>query len=338
MDVTIFIRTYNEGNLIRDCLDGIFSQKTEFRFEVVMLDSQSVDETQAIARKYDVALYEIDKELFSYSTALNFGIQQSSKSDFFVVLSGHCVPLNELWLQNLIQPLIDEASVAASFSRQIPWQDASEPERTAIEASFPATPRITHSEEFFQKLRAASDPYSLLTFSNASSCIRRSALETHPFVELPFAEDRAFVFSCYQNKQAIAYASDSVVYHSHTPSFREFRQIAHNATIARYQINAMLKESTPTGKRMRPPSVLTQVIKIPPVVGLFAVMSVISLGKLRFNKESVARYFRTVRYYFSSIGTTIGKLEAAISLLKNLPPLPSIADPSRLLETAKRVS
>jgi glycosyltransferase involved in cell wall biosynthesis len=51
--VSIFCPTYNHEKYIRQCLDGIIMQKSNFEFEVVIHDDASDDSTQKIIQEYE---------------------------------------------------------------------------------------------------------------------------------------------------------------------------------------------------------------------------------------------------------------------------------------------
>ena len=53
--VSIYCLTYNHEKYIRDCLDGLLMQKTDFPFEIIVHDDASTDGTQSIIREYETA-------------------------------------------------------------------------------------------------------------------------------------------------------------------------------------------------------------------------------------------------------------------------------------------
>ena len=72
--VSIFIRCKNEEACIGDVLSMIFEQFIDVKFEVIVLDSGSTDQTLEIVKKFNVKLYEIAPEVFTFGYALNKGI------------------------------------------------------------------------------------------------------------------------------------------------------------------------------------------------------------------------------------------------------------------------
>ena len=51
--VSIYCNTYNHRDFIRCALDGFIKQKTDFRFEVLIHDDASTDNTAAVIREYE---------------------------------------------------------------------------------------------------------------------------------------------------------------------------------------------------------------------------------------------------------------------------------------------
>ena len=62
--VTICCTAYNQEKFIKQCLDGFVMQKTKFRFEAVVHDDASIDNTAAIIKEYAGKYPEIIKPIF----------------------------------------------------------------------------------------------------------------------------------------------------------------------------------------------------------------------------------------------------------------------------------
>ena len=114
--VSIIIRTKNEERWISSCLSGIVSQ-TYSDYEIIIVDNESSDGTIAKAKKYPIKIVNIKKYL--PGIALNVGIKKSV-GEILVFLSGHCIPKNKYWLENLIKDFDLDSKVAGVYGRQEP--------------------------------------------------------------------------------------------------------------------------------------------------------------------------------------------------------------------------
>ena len=72
--VSIIIRTYNEAEYIETLLKAIRSQ-TITNTEIILVDSESTDNTVALAAKYCDQIVRIKKTEFTFGYSLNKGIE-----------------------------------------------------------------------------------------------------------------------------------------------------------------------------------------------------------------------------------------------------------------------
>jgi len=99
IETSIIIRTKNEEKWIKIVLEKLF-QQTYKNFEIIIIDSGSIDRTIEIAKKFPVRIFKIPFENFSFPYALNYGIKKSKAEKFIVIMSAHSVPISENWLEN----------------------------------------------------------------------------------------------------------------------------------------------------------------------------------------------------------------------------------------------
>lgn len=64
IQVSIRCFTYNHERFIRQCLEGVVMQKTDFRFEAIVHDDASTDNTAAIIREYAEKYPDIIKPIY----------------------------------------------------------------------------------------------------------------------------------------------------------------------------------------------------------------------------------------------------------------------------------
>ena len=94
--ISIIIRTRNEERWLDHCLSAITTQSIN-DYEIILVDNNSQDRSVKIAKKYTDNIINVTD--FYPGKAINDGIRASS-GKYIVVISGHCIPKNNLWLKS----------------------------------------------------------------------------------------------------------------------------------------------------------------------------------------------------------------------------------------------
>lgn len=206
--ISIIIRTYNEQKYLDELLTVIGTQKCDnFEFETIIVDSGSIDDTLNIANKHITKITHIKKQNFTFGRSLNIGCDFSN-GDILVFISGHCVPVDEYWLQRLVQPLLTGES-DYTYGRQIARDTTKFSEGQIFNQYFPATNNLAQQGFYC---------------NNANAAIRRSVWKMYQFDEsLIGLEDMHLAKQIYQNKGRITYVCDSCVYHIHNENWRQVK-------------------------------------------------------------------------------------------------------------------
>ena len=77
--VSVVTLAYNHRDYIRQCIDGILMQKTDFKFELLINDDASTDGTTAIIEEYEKAYPGIIKPIYQIENQYSQGISISQK-------------------------------------------------------------------------------------------------------------------------------------------------------------------------------------------------------------------------------------------------------------------
>lgn len=221
MRASIVIRTLNEARHLGDLLAMVDRQITNgLEHEVVLIDSGSTDGTVEIAREYGCKITTITKEEFSFGRSLNRGCAFGS-GDILVLISGHCVPVDEHWLQNLCQPLMDGVC-SYTYGRQVGDDDSHYSERRIFAKYFPEESALPQ-EGFF--------------CNNANSAVLRSAWEEYQFDEdLTGLEDMELAKRMVANGHKVGYVAEAPVFHHHDETWTSVRRRFEREAIALQQI------------------------------------------------------------------------------------------------------
>ncbi len=194
--VSIIIRTKNEEKWITSCLRSVYAQAYD-NLEVVLVDNCSTDQTIAKASLFPVKIVSIEK--FIPGKAINDGIK-ASQGEVIVCLSGHCIPTNNHWLENLVEDLIS-SNVAGVYGRQEPLSFSSDLDKRDLLMVFGLDKKVQKKDSFFH---------------NANSAFTRSIWDKYPFDEQATnIEDRLWGDAIIKAGYEIIYRPDASVYHWH---------------------------------------------------------------------------------------------------------------------------
>lgn len=73
--VSICCMTYNQENFIKDCLEGFLIQKTNFKFEILINDDASTDQTAQIVREYENKYPHLIRGIYQNKNLYSQGIR-----------------------------------------------------------------------------------------------------------------------------------------------------------------------------------------------------------------------------------------------------------------------
>ena len=195
--VSIIIRTRNEIDWIESCLDAI-SYQSYRNYEIIIVDNKSSDGTLNYLKNLNIKVIKINKYLPGKS--LNFGIKKS-KGKYIVCLSAHCIPKNENWLKNLINPLKNKKGVVAVYGRQEPYSYSSALDKRDLINTFGLDRKVQIKDPFFH---------------NANSAFLKEIWNRFPFDEkVTNIEDRIWGKTLIDNKFKIQYEPTASVFHWH---------------------------------------------------------------------------------------------------------------------------
>jgi rhamnosyltransferase len=214
---TLIIRTYNEAKHLGALLQSVAVQKVASGrpIDVIVVDSGSQDGTDTIALESGAHVLGIAKESFSYGRALNLGCA-AAEGEFLVVISGHCLPDNENWLEELLKPFSDP-SVAMTYGRQVGDNSTKFSEARVY-------------EKYYPEKRPSQGPAFC---NNANAAVRRSIWRRFRYdEELTGLEDVELGRRVVSAGFRIDYAPRAVVRHIHDETWPQVRRRYEREAIA----------------------------------------------------------------------------------------------------------
>jgi len=195
---SIIIRTKNEERWITSCLTAVFGQSYN-NFEVIVVDNCSSDQTLEKVKKFPVTkVVHIEKYLPGAS--LNKGIEAST-GEYIVCLSGHCIPVNDSWLENLVKAIEEDELYAGCYGRQEPMAFSAPGDKRDLMLVFGLDRKVQKKDSFFH---------------NANSIIKKDLWLKSKFdPEITNIEDRIWGQEMINLGYKLVYEPSASVYHYH---------------------------------------------------------------------------------------------------------------------------
>jgi len=198
VEVSIIIRTKNEERWISSCLQKIFEQSFK-NFEVIIVDNYSSDKTLRKIKNYNIKKILKIKN-YTPGKSLNLGIKNSS-GKYIVIISAHCLPKNNLWLEKLVKSIKSNKKIAGVYGRQEPMSFSSPSDKRDLMIVFGLDKKIQKKDSFFH---------------NANSIIKKNLWQKIRFDEnVTNIEDRIWAKDQLNKGHTIMYEPQASVYHYH---------------------------------------------------------------------------------------------------------------------------
>lgn len=215
-ETSVVIRTLNEERWLPEVFAALDRQVYR-DFEVLVVDSGSVDRTREIAAAHGARIIRLRSEDFTFGHSLNVGIREA-RGTLIAIISAHAIPADDRWLDRLVAPL-READVAMVTGGQIGHEVSKFSEARDFERVFP--PRSVVMDE--------DRPLA----NNANSAIKRSLWQVYPFDEgLPGLEDIGWAKYWINQKYRIVYEPQAAIVHVHTETWPQVRRRYYREGIA----------------------------------------------------------------------------------------------------------
>ena len=213
MKISLIIPTYNAEEYLPELLERLKNQTVSF--ELIIIDSSSLDNTVTIAREYTDNIIIIPTSEFDHGGTRTKAVKTAS-GDIIVFLTQDALPYDNNTIAKILEPF-EDLKVGAAYGRQIPYEETS---------LFGKHLRyFNYTDTSYVRVLRDKEKYGIKTafLSDSFAAYRKSTLEEIGYFKdgLIVGEDSYAGAKIILNDYALAYCSEAKVYHSHTYTIAE---------------------------------------------------------------------------------------------------------------------
>ncbi|MFM9280016.1 glycosyltransferase family 2 protein [Paenibacillus jiagnxiensis] len=212
MDVSILIVNYNTQRLTLDCLQSVFASRTQYRYEVIVIDNHSVDgSVEAIRERYPQVTVIANQENTGFAKANNQGIE-AAQGRYILLLNSDTLVQPDT-LETMIglmdrrpelgaagcKVILPDGSLDKACKRGFPTPSAS------FYYAFGFSKRFPHDPKYNQYQLGHLDPddeYPVDVLVGAFMLVRREAIDQVGGLDETFFMYGEDIDWCYRIKEA----------------------------------------------------------------------------------------------------------------------------------------
>jgi len=199
--------------------------------EILVVDSQSQDNTRAVAERAGARFLPILRRDFDHGGTRDMALRESV-GDIVVFMTQDALPVDEYFIENLIAPF-ENPEVAAVGGRQVAYPDARPFEKAVRARNYPDIGRVWGARE------VGSLGVRAFLISDVCAAYRREAYLAEGGFDHPILtnEDMLMAERLLHAGYKLAYTGRAKVYHSHRFTLRQEykRNYAIGVTMKRYE-------------------------------------------------------------------------------------------------------
>lgn len=225
IDTSIILLTLNPGEKFRKVLKAIFNQ-TYKNYEVILIDSSSIDNTLKYAKNYPIRIFKIQRNNFGHGKTRNLGAKLA-RGRYVVYLTQDAIPADNNWLANLLVNLKIE-NVAGVFGRQILHKTATPLDFFNYNEDYPNRKKIISIQNYEQ---------SNVIYSDVNSAVKKSVILKYPFPEnVILSEDLGWAIDIIKKNYKLVYEPIAAVIHSHAFNLKRIFKVSFDQGVSFTQI------------------------------------------------------------------------------------------------------
>lgn len=212
--VSVIIPLHNAASHLPTLLARLQEQTQPH--ELILIDSESTDDTQKILTEANIRATHIQKTQFNHGSTRNLGMELAS-TDTLIYMTQDALPASSVTLELLVKALYQSDKIALAYGRQLPYPETGVFGRFARLINYPPTSLVKTKAHIPQMgIKCCSCSNSFAAYKKGDL----KALGGFP-TDIILGEDVTVAAQFILADKAISYASEAAVYHAHDYTITE---------------------------------------------------------------------------------------------------------------------
>jgi glycosyltransferase involved in cell wall biosynthesis len=220
--ISVIIPVKNGGRGFAELLRRIRSQRKVGEVEILILDSESADDSVAVAESFGCRVVRIPQKEFNHGATRDIGARQAG-GEYLVFTVQDALPVGNYWLYGMVRPFLSVPGLGGVSSRQFvrpeadmfsQWLNEATNEMIGFDGDCVYGADGPFDPSRWDGLPAATKR-RLCFFDNVSSCIPKRVYDEVPFRPVVNAEDIDLGIRMIGKGWKLGFLASTGVYHWH---------------------------------------------------------------------------------------------------------------------------
>jgi rhamnosyltransferase len=217
LKISAIIPVKNGAQTLPACLEALRTQ-TINNIEIIILDSNSKDNSKEIALSYKAKVIDVSEVEFNHGLTRNLGADVASGDFLFFSVQDAWLGDNNMF-EKMVKHFDDEKVMGVVGHQAIPWgHDDKNPAYWFKRFTEPQVQERYFPQNSFATL-SQNEQFSLSGWDDVVAMYRRTALMNIPFKKTNFSEDWLWASDALKHGYKLISDPSVVVYHYHHLSF-----------------------------------------------------------------------------------------------------------------------
>lgn len=218
--ISVVIPTYYAEDFMPALLRAIAAQKYIEDLDLIIIDSESKDKTQELAKEHGANVLTIKQKDFTHSSARNIAAKEA-KHDLILFTVQDELPADNDTFAKMAELISQDEKIAAVSTKQIARPDADlfahwqvDNHNESLDLTYDSVSKVNNLDAFTKEPFILQRRVSLL--DDVCALYKKDIFEElSGFTEIPFGEDLDYAFKIFKNGYKVGLLCSSGVIHSH---------------------------------------------------------------------------------------------------------------------------